>query len=291
MEYMRTHPWLTFNLDLRAVGPTFWTLLGDACSRCEVISGMPLMPETVGRLNRVSLERGARATTAIEGNTLSVEEVARLGRGELQLPPSKRYLAIEASNVLGVLNEMVSLDRIPPLSPERLRYLNGALLEGLEQEDGVVPGQIRAHEVGVGRYRGAPARECEHLLDRLCDWLNGMELQLGHSGLALPIVKAVVAHLYLAWIHPFGDGNGRVARLVECQILLGAGIPNPATHLLSNHYNETRSEYYRRLERSSSEPMGLLAPGIRRRPDRTGRSDQGPDAGGHVDQLCPHEIP
>jgi Fic family protein len=61
----------------------------------------------------------------------------------------------------------------------------------------------------------------------------------------------VVAHLCLAWIHPFGDGNGRTARLVEFQILLGAGVPTPAAHLLSNHYNQTRTEYYRQLDRAS----------------------------------------
>ena len=65
------------------------------------------------------------------------------------------------------------------------------------------------------------------------------------------IIKAILAHLYLAWIHPFGDGNGRTARLVEFEILLAAGVPFPAAHLLSNHYNQTRQEYYRQLDYAS----------------------------------------
>jgi cell filamentation protein, protein adenylyltransferase len=65
------------------------------------------------------------------------------------------------------------------------------------------------------------------------------------------VIKAVLAHLYLAWIHPFGDGNGRTARLIEFQILINSGVPAPAAHLLSNHYNQTRSEYYRQLDRAS----------------------------------------
>ena len=85
-------------------------------------------------------------------------------------------------------------------------------------------------------------------------WLSNWDTQSWR----LPVVKALVAHLYIAWIHPFGDGNGRVARLVEYQILLGAGVPNPATHLLSNHYNDTRSEYYRRLDASSRAPNGVM---------------------------------
>jgi hypothetical protein len=76
------------------------------------------------------------------------------------------------------------------------------------------------------------------------------------------LLKAIVAHLYVAWIHPFGDGNGRTARLIEVQILMSAGVSTPAAHLLSNHYNQTRSEYYRQLERSSAS-RGDILPFIR----------------------------
>jgi Fic family protein len=72
------------------------------------------------------------------------------------------------------------------------------------------------------------------------------------------IIKAVTAHLYFAWIHPFGNGNGRTARLIELQILLAAGVPTPAAHLLSNHYNLTRAEYYRQLDRASKSGGDVL---------------------------------
>ncbi|WP_433223897.1 Fic family protein [Dactylosporangium sp. CS-047395] len=47
----------------------------------------------------------------------------------------------------------------------------------------------------------------------------------------LAMIKAMLAHLYLAWIHPFGDGNGRTARLIESQLLLQAGVPVPAANV------------------------------------------------------------
>ena len=72
------------------------------------------------------------------------------------------------------------------------------------------------------------------------------------------LVKAVVAHVYLAWIHPFGDGNGRTARLVEFHILFSSGIPLPAAHLLSDHYNRTRAQYYRELDRASKSGGDLI---------------------------------
>ena len=47
-------------------------------------------------------------------------------------------------------------------------------------------------------------------------------------------------------------------RLVEFQILLQAGIPSPAAHLLSNHYNQTRTEYYRQLALARSSGGNIL---------------------------------
>lgn len=215
---------------------------------------------------QVYLAKGMLATTAIEGNTLSEDEVRRILDHTLELPPSREYLEREIENVLAAYNlarkELLE-DPDLPFSVGRLREYNRLILDGLELEKGVVPGAIRSHSVVVGSYRAAPAEDAEHLLARLCDWLNGDEFDapLGSPQLAAPlaIVKAIVAHLYLAWIHPFGDGNGRTARLLELQILLSAGFPVPTCQLLSNHYNQTRSEYYRQLAISSREPGGLLS--------------------------------
>lgn len=167
-----------------------------------------------------------------------------------RLPPSKEYLGIEVQNIIDACNDMlddVRSARAPQLDSDRVKYLNFAALKGLEHDEDVFPGEIRKHSVGVARYRAAPAQDCEYLLSRLCEWLNSMSFDLGRSRFALPILEAIISHLYCAWIHPFGDGNGRTARLLEHQILLSGGIPSPAAHLLSNHYNETRAEYYRRL--------------------------------------------
>jgi Fic family protein len=67
-----------------------------------------------------------------------------------------------------------------------------------------------------------------------------------------------VAHLYFAWIHPYGDGNGRTARLIELRVLIEAGVPTPSAHVLSNHYNLTRADYYRHLDQASRTADGVL---------------------------------
>lgn len=209
---------------------------------------------------QVYLARGVMATTAIEGNTLKEAEVRAILDGELELPPSRQYLQREVENVIGAYNEaLAELAAEPdlPLSVDWLSRYNERILRDLELEEGVEPGEIREHSVVVGRYRGAPAADCKFLLTKLCEWLEGGDFEAPEDRpeltAPLAIVKAVVGHLYLAWIHPFGDGNGRTARLLEVQILLRAGFPPAAAQLLSNHYNLTRSDYYRRLDRATRE--------------------------------------
>lgn len=262
MSYERSHPWLTFRVDLRDASYKTWLLLGEAASKCAHVRWALLRPDAAHDLLQVYLVRGALATTAIEGNTLSEEQARGVAEGELTLPPSQEYLGREIENILAafrmIRDEVFGHDGEPhadvPLTVEKIKAYNKLILEGLDVEEGVEPGEIRTYSAVVGRYRGAPAADCERLLERLCDWLNSDAFRTDDGELEMPlaIVKAIVAHLYLAWIHPFGDGNGRTARLLELQILLSAGFAMPTTQLLSNHYNVTRTEYYRQLANASA---------------------------------------
>lgn len=233
-------------------------LLGEARSKCEHLAGVPLRPETAAELYRVFLAKGAFATTSIEGNTLSEEEVRLRLEGKLALPKSREYLGREVDNVIEACSEIFQdvVEGHPlELTPERIKHFNRLVLQGLEVDEDTVPGEFRHHRVGVGpSYLGAPAEDCEYLVARLCEWLNGDDWITDDDDMAFALVvtKAVLAHLYLAWIHPFGDGNGRTARLVEFQMLVQSGrVPMPAGHLLSNHYNLTRDRYYHQLQRAS----------------------------------------
>ena len=254
--YEKTHPWIRFELDLRQADYRLWLQLGEAQAKCEQIVGVPLLPEVADYLHQVFLAKGALATTAIEGNTLSEEEALKIVQGDSDLPPSKEYLGQEIENIVNASNMVADkvLDgSLTRLTLDWIRELNTQVLHGLPPKRDVHPGHIRVHEVGVGRYRGAPPQDCEYLLERLCNWLNGDSfLPDKELDIASGILKAIIAHLYMAWIHPFGDGNGRTARLMECQFLLSCGIPMAAAHLLSNHYNQTRTEYYRQLDMASS---------------------------------------
>ncbi|MFH1115485.1 MAG: Fic family protein [Pseudomonadota bacterium] len=254
--YEKTHPWLKFTADLRPASPKLWVMLGECQSKCEHITNAPILPGIHEELLLIYLAKGAQATTAIEGNTLTEEEVRQHLRGELRLPPSKKYLEQEVKNIIHACNTVLGHfshgGQAAPVTVDELREINAAVLKDLTLEDHVVPGEIRRISVGVPGYRGAPPEDCEFLLDRLCEWLNSDDFQgPPEMGIVYAIIRAVLAHLYIAWIHPFGDGNGRTARLLEFRFLMSSGVPHPAAHLLSNHYNQTRSRYYFELKRAS----------------------------------------
>lgn len=264
-EYLSTHPWLSFTpIDLNRAPARLWMLLGEARSKIEHLGGVPLRPEAQLMMQRLYLAKGAWATTAIEGNTLSEEQVRARIEGDLQLPASQEYLGQEIDNVVVAFN-LIKDDLVVgghrPFSLARVQGFNRLVLNNLELEPDVLPGELRTRSVAVGPYRAVPAQDVSYLLDRLFEWLESAFQPSDDLDMALitQIVKAIAAHVYFEWIHPFGDGNGRTGRLMEFEILLTAGVPFPAAHLLSNHYNATRSEYYRQLNLTSRSGGDLIA--------------------------------
>ena len=118
--FRKTRPWINFQLDLRKIDFELWFQLGDAQAKCEQVAGVPLLPGVADFLHQVFLAKGALATTAIEGNTLSEEEALQLLKGELNLPPSREYLGQEIENVIEACNLIA--DRIFSGQPDNLTF-------------------------------------------------------------------------------------------------------------------------------------------------------------------------
>ena len=257
-SYLESHPWITFEAtDINSLTARNWMLLGEVRSKCEHLAGTPLQPDVAKQFYEVALIKGAQATTAIEGNTLTEEQVAGVLHGTFRAPPSRAYQEREVRNVLEALTAIpqeVMEGGSPAITSELICDYNRRILEGTKYEPHVEPGRIRDYSVGVPAYRGAPPEDCQYLVHRLAEWLESDTFRSDDTELrfALAVACAVYAHLYIAWLHPFGDGNGRTARLLEFVILARCGlIPLPVAHLLSNHYNLTRDEYYRQLAAAS----------------------------------------
>ena len=142
---------------------------------------------------------------------------------------------------------------LPELSVERIHFFNSQVLADLELEDHVTPGAFREGSAIVGNvYRGAPANDIDYLMDKFVTYINSLTA-IDDERYKQPaaIIAAILAHLYFVWIHPYYDGNGRTARLIEFQLLAQAGLPLISAHLLSDFYNRTREMYYRVLIETS----------------------------------------
>lgn len=228
-------------------------LLGECHALVHALTDIPLLPEYRQRLLSVSLRKGAQATTAIEGNTLSEKEIERLQEG-WSLPPSKEYLQIEVNNILSAFNallsEIVTEDKVYIITPDLIKDFHRMIGKDLGKYFDAIPGRFRDDSRYIGPYLAPEHKYMPELVSKLCIWL-GKEFHYNKGqDFATAVVQAIVTHVYIEWIHPFGDGNGRTGRLLEFYILLRAGLPSIVSHILSNFYNLTRPEYYRQIDKA-----------------------------------------
>jgi Fic family protein len=227
-------------------------LLGSCEAIVRAICHMPMQPEHRRHLLKVSLIKGAQATTAIEGNTLTDAEIERVSQGE-SLAQSKQYQEREVRNILDAMNlifQEVAIDGHDNLiSPTLIKRFHRMVGKDLGEHFDAIPGQFRTDERFVGPYKCPRGEDVENLVTALCQWLQReFGYPTNEQTFAQAVVQSIITHVYLEWIHPFGDGNGRTGRLLEFFILLRGGNPDIASHILSNFYNQTRAEYYRQID-------------------------------------------
>lgn len=239
------------------ITPQIAYILGQCQSIVRAICEIPLEPDYHRNLKIVSLRKGAQATTAIEGNTLTEEEIAKVEEGQ-SLPPSKEYQEIEVKNILNAMNslvnEVIEAKHTERISPDLLKRFHQIIGKDLGEHFDAIPGKFRTDHRFVGTYRCPRPEHVNDLVNAFCEFLsNEFSYTKGNQTFIDAVIQAIVAHVYLEWIHPFGDGNGRTGRLLEFYILLRAGNPDIASHIMSNHYNNTRSEYYRQLDKAAKE--------------------------------------
>src|SRR3989442_417161 len=137
-----------------------------------------------------------------------------------------------------------------PLLPEdrdgRLAALGLELLRQVEGHDGkkypVQPGELRAAEVSVGHHIPPASKHLSAFLRRFAEFYGPLVQPTPHG-----FVAAAAAHHRLAWIHPFLDGNGRVARLFTHAWFARAGIDGAGLWTISRGLARAQQEYRARL--------------------------------------------
>lgn len=193
-------------------------------------------------------------TSAIEGERLNPEEVRsslarRLGLDAAGLAPPGR-------NVEGIVELMVDATQRfeEPLTNERLFGWHAALFPtGWSNLRRIMVGNWRTSEAGpmrvvsgrVGRERvhfEAPdAHRLESEMARFLGWFNAPPT-------TDPVLKAALAHFWFVTIHPFEDGNGRIARAIADMALARADGSRDRFYSMSSQIEAERDDYYLQLE-------------------------------------------
>ncbi|NCN44732.1 MAG: cell filamentation protein Fic [Piscirickettsiaceae bacterium CG_4_9_14_3_um_filter_43_564] len=159
------------------------------------------------RLRRVNQIRTIQGSLAIEGNTLSVEQITAVLDGKPVIAPPKEVQ--EVKNALAVYEKF---DDWHPLNEQAMLKAHRVLMLGLVEQLGM----YRSGGVGVmsGKevvHMAPPANQVPRLIGNLFNWLQ----QTDHH----PLIASAVFHYEFEFIHPFADGNGRMGRLWQSLIL------------------------------------------------------------------------
>jgi Fic family protein len=125
---------------------------------------------------------------------------------------------------------------------------------GQWRDDSTAPMQVVSGPVGRERVHfEAPAAErLEEEMLRFLDWFNG-------DATTEPVLKAALAHLWFVTIHPFDDGNGRIARAIADMSLARSEGSSQRFYSMSAQIREERGEYYGILERTQKGTMDVTA--------------------------------
>lgn len=191
-------------------------------------------------------------TAAIEGNPITEEDVRRIAEGE-NLDSYTLKDKQEIRNLISAydLISAIKSSSTPFLLTEDLIYeVHGLVTHDIPHEKNK-PGKYRDGLVRVGdRAHGGvytPPKIIEdirNLMGVFIEWINSNDV------VALnPFVRAALAHYYFCIIHPFWDGNGRTARLIETVILETSNVKY-VPRQLSNYYYKHIDEYYNAFSQS-----------------------------------------
>jgi len=212
---------------------------------------LPILPAWAAELNEDLIARSIFGTAAIEGSPLTESEVSALlaQQPDPARETEKERVVLnlrEAYRLAGVGSTRPGEAGPALLSEERIRRLHETLARGLEH-DRYLPGTYRLRPVEVGdadhggKYRPPKVPEdIKLLMSGLVEWANSAALMKETD----PIVRAILVHYHLALIHPFSDGNGRLARVVEAELLEKAGF-RYVSLMMSNYYYLRIDDYYR----------------------------------------------
>jgi Fic family protein len=199
-----------------------------------------------GALRRLAAAEVTVGSTSIEGYGASLEDTVEILAGRHPAGASD-----ETQRIIAAYAQ--AMDRVAVLAADvRFEWSSQTVLDlhflVCHPQPQAGPGRLRERSVivtrGLGRdpYRPPPASEVPGLLNEVATWLGAGDLSRH------PVIRAAMAHLNLVSIHPFQDGNGRVARIVQSLVLAKERLLRAELVSIEPYLGRHTREYYAVLE-------------------------------------------
>lgn len=211
-----------------------------------IVEHSKVLPMNELQIKREALIRMVHTSTSIEGNRLAEHQVDRVLSGMSVNADDKSIL--EVKNYQNAVKEVEKKSEArTKLSKELILNLHKMAMDGLLDDEKL--GKFRTGSIyvvddyGDGRehlrYEGPDAGQVGKLIDEMVQWWEEATKDELH-----PILKAGILHLQFVSIHPFPDGNGRLARLLTQYSLYFDGWDFRKIIVLEEFYNKNRQDYY-----------------------------------------------
>jgi Fic family protein len=195
-----------------------------------------------GLLRRTSTARAIQGSNTIEGYTVSEEDAVAAVDDEPPLTADEATWA-EIVGYRRVLAYVINVATEPGFVIDEtvLRSLHFMMLD---HDLSTSPGRYRSGEIfvrddarGVTGYEGPPVDAVPGLMRSLSDWLAAPNSDES-------LVRAAMAHLNLVLIHPFRDGNGRMARALQTMVLAQDRLVEPTFSSIEEWLGNNTQDYY-----------------------------------------------
>jgi Fic family protein len=216
--------------------------LVDIASAREAVLNSYLIPKWEVSLRKDALIRASHASTAIEGNPLTIEEVSMLAHG--RKVTAARKAEQEVLNYLKVLEKIEKYQQKKKITKLH-KDISKDILEKSEYE-----GRYRELQVYVGNSKTGDVifmppqpEEVPGFMKEFLEWVNS-----GDAKKLDPVMVAGISHYEFVRIHPFVDGNGRTARSLATLILYLREFDIKRFFALDDYYDSDRNSYYKALD-------------------------------------------
>jgi len=222
-----------------SITPLLLSRVESIASLRERIQGSAIELSWIPALQKDTRTRNGHASTAIEGNPLTLEQVRALEEGR-DLPDSDQRSRREVLNYFAGLRYVEKNTEIETIRHDDIFELHRILAD--EVMDQGKAGIYRTIGVKVGEHFPPAPEDVSPLMFELLEWWNKESVQLS------PVLSSSILHYRFEDIHPFADGNGRAGRALALWELYRRGFDTHHIFSVDEYFWEDRPAYYLALE-------------------------------------------